>query len=234
MPFIQEISMQVHDFSHVNSLTGGSVTAHVLRVKCMHIYTQDQGLKQHWRERRKKSSVGIPEQQCTVRVCERCLPTWATVIFPAMFPLLRKQLTISLGPAAPLGKHFKVWLLYRECSGVENKIPKMLLKFFFFFKLTKKLVMQMSFGDCCLCLWLSQPCPDSLSCTCREHPRGLHRKPQHMCFFAFLLASHFCCSSKIVTSKHQELWSLSGVIYQQCSTEIFWTVTLKYLYLAAI
>lgn len=75
MPFIQEIPMQVHDFSHVNILTGGSVTAHVVRVKHMHIYTQDWCLKQHWRERRKKSSVGIPEQQHTVRVCERGLPT---------------------------------------------------------------------------------------------------------------------------------------------------------------
>lgn len=101
--------MQVHDFSHVNILTGGSVTAHVLRVKCMHMYMQDWGLKQHWRKRRKKSSVRIPEEQCTVRVCERCLPTWVTVIFPAMFPLL--SLTISLRPAASLGKHFKVRLL---------------------------------------------------------------------------------------------------------------------------
>lgn len=91
--------MQVHDFSHVNILTGGSVTAHVL--KHMHIYMQDWGLKQHWRERRPKSSVGIPEQQRTVRVCEKCLPTWVTVIFLAMFPLL--SLTISLTPAASLG-----------------------------------------------------------------------------------------------------------------------------------
>ena len=104
MPFIQEIPMQVHDFSHVNILTGGSVTAHVL--KRINIYMQDSGLKQHWRERRKESTVGIPEQQCTVRVCERCLPTWVTVIFPAMFPLL--NLTVSLRPAASLGKHFKV------------------------------------------------------------------------------------------------------------------------------
>lgn len=63
----------------------------------------------------------------------------------------------------------------------------------------------MSFGDCNLCLWLSQPCPDSLPCTCRENPRSLHRKPQHMCFSALLLASHFCCSfqtPRIMISNH--------------------------------
>lgn len=76
--------MQVHDFSHVNILTGGSVTAHVLGVKCMHINMRDCGLKQYWRERRKKSSGGIPEQKCPVRVCESCLPTGVTVIFPAV------------------------------------------------------------------------------------------------------------------------------------------------------
>lgn len=98
--------MQVHDFSHVNSLTGGSVTAHVLRVKCMHIYMQDQGLKQHWRERRKKSSVGIPEQQCTVRVCERCLPTWATVIFPAMFSPFKETIDNFSGTSSTFRKAF--------------------------------------------------------------------------------------------------------------------------------
>jgi len=50
MPFIQEIPMQVHEFSHVNILTGGSVTARVL--KCMHRYMRDWGLKQHWREKK--------------------------------------------------------------------------------------------------------------------------------------------------------------------------------------
>lgn len=83
MPLMQEIPMQVHDFGHVNILTGGSVIAHVHK-KHLHIYMQGWGLKQHWRERKSRSRVRIPEKQCSGRVCERCLSTWGTAIFLAI------------------------------------------------------------------------------------------------------------------------------------------------------
>ena len=81
-----------------------------------------------------------------------------------------------------------------------------------------KLVMQTSFGDCNLCLWLSQPCPDSLSCTGREHPRGLHRKPQHTWLSALLLASHFWLSPL-----YEDLFQKAVCILQRLAVK--WKVT---------